>query len=306
MKIRFIKRVFYISSFFLLFFMAACMERTDKKQVEGKVPQTSMPVITEIAITPEKQIMIQISPTAKRIDTPMILPTFTAELFQLYNYLPGGEYLIIGIHKQFALSLDGKQKLPLPDDIRFDNARVFPDGNKIVVVTSDSDTLSMSLRFRIIDLVTGQQTDIPRVKECIIVEPPGLSPDGTSLIFSCGNKIVMQSIPDGKEIGQMVIEDSAEPDTFSISSPVWSRDGKWIAYRRSVGGSDPGRPADQVIVISADCFNQPEICLENTKKFSFQGRTGYNLFDWAANNQLVMLLASEINGGGRPGKMVTG
>jgi PKD repeat protein len=75
---------------------------------------------------------------------------------------------------------------------------------------------------------------------------PELSPDGTHLV-TAGEGVVLVSAADGS--GQKAIWTSP---IDHVDSPVWSPDGKYIAFGTTRGGDQPGAPPSQLFVVAPD------------------------------------------------------
>jgi TolB protein len=84
---------------------------------------------------------------------------------------------------------------------------------------------------------------------------PNWSPDSQELIYSgnetvCGNPVVMEIKPDGSDRQQLGSENPPGPNHFGQLHPVWSPDGRYIAFENPESKS--GQITDQIYVMNAD------------------------------------------------------
>ncbi len=125
-----------------------------------------------------------------------------------------------------------------------------PDGAQFVFKRSADEENGPLL---IMDLPDGQPRPLSKGR----YEDPGrFSPDGASVLTSDAGRVVILDLKGA------VLQRNAEPGAF-LFGPVWSPDGKWIAYSRATTGpqadifvSRPdGRDAQQVTSTTANEIN---------------------------------------------------
>jgi Tol biopolymer transport system component len=126
----------------------------------------------------------------------------------------------------FVMNADGSDQRLVAEGNTFDLAWS-PDGNRIVYAI---DTPDGELHLRIVDLRTGESTELPRLPGS--QQAPAWSPDGGTIAF-------VWTTSAGQAIHTMRLDGSDLRKVAQGSEPVWSPDGSWLAYTHTDDRSGP-------------------------------------------------------------------
>ncbi len=246
---------------------------------------TPIPIDTSTP-TPIPTITVTPAPSFTPSPTSFLTPVHNSPGF--FDQLESGEYIVMG---DGVFSLGEKTFTPM-DHYDIPMGRLSPDGKKSVTIRVDpSSLLDHSYHYQVIDLVTGDEIDIPVPDNCEATFPDW-SADGKMLMTSCvwDNQIIVQSYPDGKEKSRVLLDDPENKDFYDIDYPMWSYDGKWVAYIQFNHDMGPNARGDEVFVFNSDCLYDPSISCKDTKKRAARIiGSGWNLIDWASKDRLVVL-----------------
>jgi Tol biopolymer transport system component len=110
------------------------------------------------------------------------------------------------------------------------------------------------------------------------------SPDGRKMVALCGDIEPIISILDPQYGERMGLIAWGDPRYYAFSSPEWSPDGEWIAYRNDMGRSGQGHDARQgLFLTSTGCLSDISTCQAATR-----GPFGcYDEFSWSPDSQLL-------------------
>ncbi len=197
--------------------------------------------------------------TSAPVPTPTFKPSFLPSL-------PPGAYIAYVRHDEStatdilgAFSLDGELKgeQALPAGYYFESAALAADGSRMIVLSSDS---VINRKIFLLDLRTMAFSEKPAIADCGYFS---WSPDGKSLLASCQGEINSILLADNSKIQ---LTDCTGPGiNGGCSWPVWSPDGKWIAYYWYYL-SLTAPPRAGFYVLNASCLPKPARCRQDTFK----------------------------------------
>jgi hypothetical protein len=146
-----------------------------------------------------------------------------------------------------------------------------------------------SLNFKLVvqNLEDGTITEIPNGEYC---NQPSWSPDGSKIVASCQGEIWVISLSTGDSIR---VTNWTEPiDQARWSMPIWSPDGKWIAYLNRPDIHI--YPSSGLYVTDASCLSDETTCPSKTIGPFTQAL--YPPFAWSPDSQyLVTSLKTSIS-----------
>lgn len=124
------------------------------------------------------------------------------------------------------------------------------------VALSADHSLLLDLPF-VIDLKTGNAV---RYDDLVNCSDPSWSPDNDHFAASCPTNAGQDDIYIFSVTNHSKIQvTNCEREAFSCGGPSWSPDGKWIVYRRALGGAGTSKYVGMHI-INTNCFSAPSTC----------------------------------------------
>ncbi len=203
-------------------------------------PVESVPPVT--SSVPTQTTLIAPSPSVPFLNT-------AAVSLYLNSNLPSGQYLVYhNVNGLYAISFDGGSPYKLSD---LEGRKASPDGKRIYFGNS------------IYDLSTGATEDISFLVSsgCALSSE---SPDQRYFALSCNDGELYVSSSTGKFLTRISLRSNPDDD---FESPLWSPDGKWIAYIRTI----PVDPHSgifgerQLFLVDTRCLVVPARCLRSQR-----------------------------------------
>jgi WD40 repeat protein len=201
--------------------------------------------------------------------------------FMLTDRLPDGQYVVTstfsGVCGFRAIDIADGTEWPLTDNVCLQDLSVFANGTKLAFLGPHSDS------YRVLDLATNAFTDIDVYEEYTAVN---WSPDGIHIASRCmAQDHCIVTIEDG------LAYSSTGWDSSSV--PVWSPDGKWMAFfvflsDPSTIPSGPSEGAEvDLRVTDASCLETPATCPEATRTVLSMKTREELSFAWSPDNRFL-------------------
>jgi WD40 repeat protein len=224
-------------------------------------PPAKSPVATDVPKLSSPTANIPSIPT--RVTTPTFALSSTSTMTSsplARESLPSGQYIVYSISTAkggslYLLSENGTPQgmIAASEDA---NAYLSPDGNFIAYSALD--------HVSIFDLKHNTTMDLPDRYNCF-QGFIGLawSPDGANLAITCGGSIYVLGSQDGVRVNTIPSPVKLEaPRTVRADRPIWSPDGKWLAYY--IQRDDPQDTVDGPFVTDTSCFVEKQTCEQKT------------------------------------------
>jgi len=251
-----------ISPFFFILLLAACLN----------IPATT--TVTPFVLPSRTSL-----PTTSTL--PIVIPTsgpaVTQELFSRYASLPSGQYIVYGAEGGlYVISVDGQIHEKLTD---LSGDSISPDGTRIY---DDA----------IYNLVTNQVFSDPVPPNICCLVRSG-SPDGAMLALECWDdyEVYALSIQDGNLVRLSYHLGLGEEE--ANFAPMWSPDGKWIAYFK-MRPAPPERKREIIVselyLADAGCIAEPETCVAKTRgPFRARFFKSFGPYGWSPDSRYLAI-----------------
>jgi len=222
---------------------------TSTSTPDGKA--TSSPEVTTPTLAVQPSATLQPTGQSSSMATLATIRTF-------YASLPPGQYLAYYNTDQVgglqAISLDGAVRIQLTN---FDAYAITADGKKVLVLSGPADQPVKS----ILNLENDATTQLPpAIRHCDYFS--GL-PDLSKLAMWCrDNEIYVFTRKDQSLVQVTHITNEEEQFYFY---PLWSPDGKWIAYFDLFSNPFRVDPGDGLYLVDTSCLADPDTCPAKTR-----------------------------------------
>lgn len=253
-------------------------------------PTASSESPTQIeTIFPTRTTTLRPTKTATLLPTASVSPTNTpvVSLFAtLFHSLNNGQYIAYEDPARgnglYLVSMDGDDFGTLFEPTYY-SLSLTPDGHKIEILPGNP------IPIQVLDLDTNELTPLPDIdREC---DFSIVSPDMSAMAYLCHREkdIFVMSLKDMKPI--QVTTDTAEARHYSF--PLWSPDGKWLAYFKDdigIYANHPAKPETGLYLVNASCLNDPPTCVDKkigpyyNKNLWLQ----FGFFAWSPDSQYIV------------------
>ncbi len=250
----------------VLFFVSACIPHG----LPTVTPARELSPYTQEAVTLTKSIQI---PTPIMTLTPTL--SIKPSVFPDIAVLPSGQYVIYGSQgKADAYSIDSRKIYKNYMDANYSNAS--PDGRYITNGVLIFDTRTRDVQDISFLINMG----------CVSTSE---SPDAMNIAISCqNNDLYALSLKDRSTI--LISKHSEDSQDEQFQSPLWSPDGKWIAYIRNA------KSENQLFLVDTSCLTEPSTCLDKELgpiKGSFA--PGVFSFGWSPDSRYIAIANEKIH-----------
>ncbi len=239
-------------------------------------------------ITPTEEISI--TPLVENLlfgETPTEdIPTECQSGFMNFTSLPKGRYLIYSVwgDELFAISMDGKTNRQLT--ICKDGDLLVPFGKWVSLYEGDGHS-------HFVNFATGQRIDSIQVGNCGI---SSATSDLTWMTMICDGSIFLLNSQTMETLQLAKFEGEHEGDFNVLSTPIWSPDGKWIAYLNDYAHlcNANGPTKCGLYLIDMSCLAKSVPCAGKTigpltGNLFLQGRT----IAWSPDSHKIALLSRQ-------------
>ncbi len=219
--------------------------------------------------------------------TPILEPAPTSTPLSAFASLPFGQYIVYttpGKDGLYVMSTDGRYQRKLTG---LNGSAISSDGRQIVIYDDD-------LGPQLLDLEQNTLTNLPQ-GVCTYLSA---SPDATSVVMWCRDdaEIYVMSLKDGTRV-RLTASTKREEYFFA---PLWSPDGRWIAYFDITYGADtvPGEmdPGDGLYLVETSCLSEPDTCRAKARG-PFQGNLWLQgPYSWSPDSQYLAILSRHFTG----------
>jgi len=269
----------YINKNFPMIFIIILAGCQIYENMPSSIPNINTSAIEESTSIPFPitELIIPSVPSTKTIDltktsTPVILP-------------PPGEYIAYSYGKSINLvSVTGKEAGTLMEGAR--EGRNWLSPNQEIIAYSD---LPHIIQFR--NIYTGAKITYSEQETCRFgVTSLSWNPKGDQIVVSCSyavnkNSLNILTFPEGENIGRIekIIEDKLNVENYHYD-PIWSPDGKWIAFFIRTGNPSYGEKGP--FITDTSCLSEGTVCADKTILIM---NNPYFPISWTPDSNLAML-----------------
>ena len=244
--------------------------------------------------------LVTVTPSPSQTSTAGSAPLRTElALLSSYASLPPGQYLSyfdasLGENGLYVISLDRQKKQLLTE--QFSSVMepiVLSSGKHIMADQRDQNGDVSTFEISILDLVSNTFTQTTR-QGAGFMGIYDISPDLSMVAFTNAEDRGMHLEWFSQNTQSLVAAPETSTEGVFYDFPLWSADGKWIAYfdlpMLTMGGHDPG---DGLYLLDATCVSEPDTCSSKSRG-PYHGdpwmyMVGFQA--WSSDNRYIAMLS---------------
>jgi len=250
-----------------------------RENIPSSIPNLNTSTIEESTpiLLPSMELIIPSVSPRKTIDptktsTPVILP-------------PPGEYIAYSYGKSINLvSVTGKEAGILMEGAR--EGRNWLSPNQEIIAYSDEPHI-----IHFTNIYTGATITYSEQETCRFgVTSLSWNPKGNQIVVSCSyalnrNSLNILTFPEGEIVGRIekIIEENINVENYHYD-PIWSPDGKWIAFFIRTGNPSYGEKGPFITDMS--CLSDGTVCADKTYLIL---NNPYSPISWTPDSNLATL-----------------
>lgn len=244
------------------------------------LPTFSLPTGT-ISIPATKPISLTSTPQPSPTSQSSLLAALQPGRYLVYGYsAPSGPRLdVVSTEGVFQGHLIASTQTP-------QDGYLSPDGK--FMATELSETMGGKLLITNLESNTANAVpeNVPKTYGCFHSgNQLAWAPDGKQLAMPCGNAIYVLNVSSGDVFG--IIPPPLDRKDRAVT-PIWSPDGKWIAFY--VTHDDPLHPGDGPFITDTSCLAK-QTCEDQTRLLPIKENSPTWTFDilaWTSNSELAI------------------